>query len=478
MSREEKVEKCCVSILVAAIGLIFLSICVRLVVKNVVYEKMGIYNEFVHFWLRNDGSVGEENGAEEDATVLVEVDWEALYPFTDTQAESRIRGTEAETEKNAGKKSVISKYAATMENIKQRIDIYSNELLLIQQDAVAIDETYKKLGGWNLYSAQGEDGIIFMKNGYLTKVINEVAEQDIEEIVASLRDFQEFLDEKNIPLLYTQAGTKVCPWDRKLFDESAERSNENGDKLLARLNACGIETVDFREEMKQADLDWYQYYYITDHHWTSNAGLWAAGIISQKLNAEYGFDFDEKYYDTDAYEVTTYENYFLGSWGRRLTLARAELEDYNLIVPRFQTDFTIQIPTRGLERTGSYTDSVFELDAFEKIASYSDMDYLNQRPAYECTAAHNDALATIVNHNPENNQGKKILILSDSFGHYFSTFLACDVEYVDVVHLPAFTGSIRTYIEETDPDLVLIIYSNPQISAIDWKSHSDPYDFR
>ena len=69
-----------------------------------------------------------------------------------------------------------------------------------------------------------------MKNGYLTKVINEVAEQDIEEIVASLRDFQEFLDEKNIPLLYTQAGTKVCPWDRKLFDDGVQILEEKSGK--------------------------------------------------------------------------------------------------------------------------------------------------------------------------------------------------------------------------------------------------------
>jgi hypothetical protein len=98
--------------------------------------------------------------------------------------------------------------------------------------------------------------------------------------------------------------------------------------------------------------------------------------------------------------------------------------------------------------------------------------------AYECIRARNDALVHIQNQQPEDNQDKKILLLQDSFSFYSTSFLACDIGAVDTIHLSAFTGSVRTYIEQTKPDAVALMYWEGNIEPIDWTTHTSNFDLR
>lgn len=93
----------------------------------------------------------------------------------------------------------------------------------------------------------------------------------------------------------------------------------------------------------------------------------------------------------------------------------------------------------------------------------------------------NDALGSVTNHMTQDNAGKKILMLQDSFGYFLSTYLALDISKLDMINLGTFTGSIRSYIEETDPDVVVILLCEKNIKSIDaleYAGHSSYFDFR
>jgi hypothetical protein len=79
---------------------------------------------------------------------------------------------------------------------------------------------------------------------------------------------------------------------------------------------------------------------------------------------------------------------------------------------------------------------------------------------------------------PLDNADKKILLLQDSFSHYSTSFLACDMGAVDTIYLPAFSGSVRSYIEQTKPDAVVLMYAEGNIDPIDWSGHSSFFDLR
>lgn len=320
--------------------------------------------------------------------------------------------------------------------------------------------------------------ILQMQNGYLTYTQEELSEEQIKELVDEVSDFQRFLSEKGIPFIYANAGSKVCPYDKQLADSSLEYTNENGDRLVKMLKQMGIDVIDFRDEMQADQLDWYDCYYKTDHHWKTQMGLWAASKLADQLNETGKFSFDQSMFKKDHYSFQTYENCFLGGQGKAVTLANAKPESYTKIIPKFKTTFTLQIPTRGVELSGDYERVLFDDERMKQILTYTDADYMNRATAYDCARARNDAMSLIRNLDPRNNAHKKILMLQDSFAWYSSSFLACDIEAVDIVHLPAFTGSIRSYIEQTKPDAVVMMYCERNITPIDWSGHDSTFDLR
>ena len=87
-------------------------------------------------------------------------------------------------------------------------------------------------------------------------------------------------------------------------------------------------------------------------------------------------------------------------------------------------------------------------------------------------------VAIIENENAAN-PDKKILILRDSFGNNFAPYFAQQYGTVELIDVADFTGSIKSYIEESKPDTVLLLYNPTMIEPIDWSSYtSSKFDFR
>ena len=50
---------------------------------------------------------------------------------------------------------------------------------------------------------------------------------------------------------------------------------------------------------------------------------------------------------------------------------------------------------------------------------------------------------------------------------------------MELIDVADFTGSIKSYIEESKPDTVLLLYNPTMIEPIDWSSYtSSKFDFR
>jgi len=97
---------------------------------------------------------------------------------------------------------------------------------------------------------------------------------------------------------------------------------------------------------------------------------------------------------------------------------------------------------------------------------------------YDAWRVRNDALVEIDNLQPDHNEDKKILLLYDSFSWPMMSYLATDIAEIDAIHVPEFTGSLRTYIEQTQPDLVIMLVTPKNITEIDWNTHTSMFDLR
>ena len=447
-----------------------LSIGIRFLTRQILVEKLGWDNVFTELVFWGDGQMSIEKGNdEEESEGFVYIDWKERYPFQNTQMEND------KTENN--RTSFLSIYRGLIASVEDKITTYSEDMLFGHYIMTTAAKKYNLTIGNPKIQTGGGD-IIILNNGYLTYEEELVEEESIDALADSVADFSAFLKKKGIGYIYANAGSKVCPYDKELPYGAIEHTNENGDRLVKALRKRDISVLDFREYMERDGLDWYASYYITDHHWKNSTGLWAAGVLADVLNTHYGFSFDKAYFEPDSYKTETYEDYFLGGQGRALTFAEAEIEPFEKILPRFETQFSIQIPTKNLDRAGDYGHTLFDEEAFEAIADYSENDFLKERDAYGCTVWRNDALGTIQNHRAEDNQGKRILMLQDSFGWYLSTYLATDVPHIDLINMTGFDGSIRSYIEKTKPDVVVMLLCERNIRPIDWTAHQDYFDLR
>lgn len=440
----------------------------RYIVRHIIVKKFGITNGFTAalFYDVPSWNIAPNDKKISNDVKEIDIDWQNKYPFEN--------GIWKE-------KSFVKKYQERMLNAKRKFNERTVEKLMGRVEISKLAEAYSHFICGDLVRKNPSGaGVFFLNNGYITYYQQRVKDKELVEIAKSLQNFRDWLAIRNIPLLYINNGSKVNPHDKQMSrsQQLTEFTNENADFLEKELAKLNIDYIDMRQEMLQAGLDWYDSYYKYDHHWKTQTGMWAACIIAEKLNKDYGFIYDMKYFYPNNYESYTY-NWKGGQWRYLYTTTgwNCDGEDYTYFLPKFPTKFSINIPTKDINKQGSYKDTLINMDSVQASCKYSDAEATYKYDAYNNVTYLNDPLGIINNKGFVNNK-KKILIIEDSFSWYLTTYLACDVSEIDIIFPMTFNGSIRNYIEEMQPDMVIILYCEKNIEPIDWQTHCSAFDFR
>lgn len=201
-------------------------------------------------------------------------------------------------------------------------------------------------------------------------------------------------------------------------------------------------------------FDHHQMYFKTDHHWLPETGLWAAREIVQKLNRACGFNFELSGIQDDDINKTVYPKHFLGSQGKKVTLAKAEPEDISLLYPDYDTEFHYEIMNLGVNTEGDFS-------IFYDMHYMEELDYYKGHP-FAAYIYGNQPLEQIENRRLDN--GKRLLVIHDSYALPVIPFLALKAQYVDAIDPRYFDGSLRTYIERTKPDAVIVLYNAAELA--------------
>ena len=293
----------------------------------------------------------------------------------------------------------------------------------------------------------------------------------MKEYIDSVSFLDKHTKEMGGELLFVQAPFKVCKYGDSDINNKFDFSNANADDLIAGLSKNGIRYIDLRDEAR-SDFGVDQYhelFFRTDHHWKPETGLWAASVIAHTLNSKYGFHIDLNLFHEEQYEIKVFQRWFLGSLGKKLTLSRVEPEDCSYMLPRFPHEIHYEIPSLGINAMGTFE---ITYDPYQ----FSSIDYY-EKTLYE---GYNYSDNPVIRfHNNQVIDGKRILIIKDSFANVIVPFLSLGVENLCVIDTRMFTGSLLRFTDEYRPDIVLII-ANPSSyeRPIDWESHTSFFDFR
>jgi hypothetical protein len=139
----------------------------------------------------------------------------------------------------------------------------------------------------------------------------------------------------------------------------------------------------------------------------------------------------------------------LGSCGKKATMPYAQPEDFEVLLPTFGSWYRIQIPSLGMDRTGTYENVLLD----KSCLGYG---YYNAY-CYSAFLWGDRPLIRVTNLNLGG--GLRVLVIKDSKADVVNLHLTTAVSGLDVIDPRAFTGSIKAFIRETEPDVVVTFYS-------------------
>lgn len=449
VSFRDVVMRACIIIMV----FFMVTIMVRFFTRQILVKRLGMDNAWTRFVLS-----GTELG---EADVDIDIDWQALYPFEEGESPEMRKAVEWPL-------SYVQRLGAIEEKVidlEGKIGVYASDLLVGYQTLVEVEKGYESAIGWNLVAYEEYNGVIKLPDGQLTSLVQRM---EVSENVNALAELDSFCKEQDIDFLYVQAPHKISKFEDVGISGNTDFSNQNADDLLKGLEENGVGYYDLRDEIRKQNLDHHALFYRTDHHWKAETGLWAAGLLAQKLEEEYGIHIDHSLFGEENYKFVEYEDWFLGSYGKKVTLAQTAPDDFSLIYPKFTTELELKIPSKSIDVVGDFS-VIYDMKQVKKRNYYR----LNPYGAY----IYGDKPLTLF-HNLNTENGSKVLVIKDSFALCVAPFLALGVEYTDVLDLRHFDGSVRAYIAEAKPDIVIVFYNPDQTKEIDPASHKSTFDFR
>lgn len=234
-------------------------------------------------------------------------------------------------------------------------------------------------------------------------------------------------------------------------------ANETADNFLTSLKKNGIDTLDFRELMKEDGKYTPDSFYKTDHHWKVQTAFWAYTKFIDVLEGKYGLQFPDKdmYTNLNNFNQITYKDSYLGSMGRKEGILYSGAEDFTFIYPKFDTNFYfyLQEGTKKIESQGRFEQSI----AFTSLLSGKGDIYDSMNDKFFTYMDGNPGFAQINNYNQPN--GPKVLFIKDSLMVPVASFFSLGCSKVYMIDPRYYSGSIEDFISNNKLDYIFVSFS-------------------
>jgi len=305
------------------------------------------------------------------------------------------------------------------------------------------DRSVLKLGGGGL------------GGGYLAMLSDDDVSvfQERAEIVFDLYEYVEKYDASrgtDTAFVFSVAPGKIDAADIPVENKALD----NKLYINEAVSNAGIDIINWYDEFEKAQKDFLSAFYRTDHHWLPQTGLWAAGVIAERLSARYGIEYDAEAFDPDSYTYETLENWFLGYFGKQVGKLYAGVDDFVITRPKFAT---------ALESESLYADGSWEYRSGTLEDALYWYEYAAKRDLYGASPyslySGGDFAVQIIR-NLSGGNGKKLLIIRHSFACVVSPFLSLaygETRTLDLRPSNSVTD-LHAYFDEYQPDAVLFLW--------------------
>lgn len=284
---------------------------------------------------------------------------------------------------------------------------------------------------------QENNAVYFGKDDFLFEKAEPLTVK-LDKNIAHLNSFHE--KNPNVATYVTLVPTSIEIYPEKLpLYAQTGIHQEAIDRVHAQLNPS-VQMIDLftpLKEMKDAPI-----YYRTDHHWTMRGAFYGYVEVANAMGLIP--------LENDDFTIETVADDFYGTFYSKANDHRIQPDIIEVFKPKQPMTYTVSFDD------GSQMDSLFN------------EDFLRKRDKYAYFLGGNYA-KVVIKSSVKN--GKKLLLVKDSYAHAIAPFLANHFEEIHMIDLRYYHTSIQSYIEEHAINDVLIFYNTTNFA----KDHSVVY---
>lgn len=425
-------------IMLLIMGIGFFSVCYQIIAKNVVYDVIGFKNSlFIH-------TIKTDDNFEKPDTI--NLDLGTIYPER-IENNTELNYVYKKNEDLSVYNSINHSYLGhKVESVYNMLDKYTSDYFTFTELCEFVSVQFNNCLFDRLTSDAYGEGKLFLKNGHLTYERPYVS---MEGHVSNITDFALWLEEQDISYCHVIIPDPVSPDEEEEVRKRGFQvySNKMADELKQGLESNKIDCLDLRELMTADGRTYTNDFFKYEHHMVPRAGLWAAGKIAKCISELINTSFDETIFDLNQYTITSVSKKSDLLNNRYIVYKGSE--PLEMFYPKYETSFVKEIPSNGWMLTGEFKDVMY---AMWDIPTYNVWNH----GIVPLKTYRNEKLPV---------EQPRILLLTESYSDVVSPFLACAYANIDEIDLRLFNGSLKTYVEETKPDIVISMYSAYELNA-------------
>lgn len=305
------------------------------------------------------------------------------------------------------------------------IDKYINDQFVIRDQWIAMKVILERAT-----LKQETNSVYFAKDDYLIEkhsnsdVSEEQADKNRDNLIEFVRKYSSKL--ANVKVMLIPTASEVLTDKLPLFAAGLGYNQNNYlDQLSSVISNDSF--IDVRDTLKKHKEEYI--YYRTDHHWTTLAAYYA---YEQWANA-FGF----KPLDKDEFNIILASDQFYGTLHSKVN---TDVKADHIYLYDIKNDMDYQLTYNLLDQT----DTLYDLNK------------LDGKDKYSVYMGGNNALVKV---QTNNQNGRKLLVIKDSFAHSFVPFAANHFEKTYMIDFRYYNGDIDDFIDENGITDVLLLYN-------------------
>lgn len=308
---------------------------------------------------------------------------------------------------------------------ESEIDAYSNDQFFARNYAVKVKTAADVSMG-----VLEANGVVRGRDGYLMETLKAPDKKYVDSSIKAIREFKERY--QMLPMSFLLAPNTANVMNDKLPRTVAlNDQNKYMDDFFKQIEAIGVKTIDVRDALRESSA-YFQTYYRTDHHWTTE-GAYSA---YRKASADLGLA------DDIAYKHVVVKNDFIGTLSSKSGFSGGKYDSIKIFVPEEGTKYKPSL--------------IYYPETKEKTTNFYQLKNLKKKDAYTVFGGSNHPVYKV---ETSVESKEKLLLIKDSYANSMIPFLAQNYRKIVVVDPRYYYNDINDLMAAEGITQVLFLYN-------------------